>query len=64
LPRIPPPGAALLIYHFAVEFIGPDTLRGQEFAGLCRYPGFRRAFTVITAVWGPASSLRLLSGYC
>jgi hypothetical protein len=41
-----------LMYYFALQFIGPDTVKGHEFAALWRYPGFRRAFRVITAVWG------------
>lgn len=41
-----------LMYYFALQFIGPDTVRGRGFAALWRYPGFRRAFRVITAVWG------------
>ena len=28
-----------LMYRFAVEFIGPDTPRGRDFADLWRYPG-------------------------
>ena len=41
-----------LMYRLAVEFIGPDTPKGREFTGLWQYEGFRRAFRVITAVWG------------
>jgi len=41
-----------LMYRLAVEFIGPDTPKGREFADLRRYEGFRRAFLVVTAVWG------------
>jgi hypothetical protein len=40
-----------LMYYFALQFIGQDTVKGREFAALWRYPGFRRAFRVITAVW-------------
>jgi hypothetical protein len=43
-----------LIYRFAVELIGPDTPKGREVVGAWRYPGFRRAFQVITAAWGVA----------
>jgi hypothetical protein len=43
-----------LMYHFALQFIGPGTAKGREFAALWQYPGFRRAFRVITAVWGTA----------
>jgi hypothetical protein len=41
-----------LIYRLAVEFMGPDTAKGQEFTGLWQYAGFRHAFRVVTAVWG------------
>lgn len=41
-----------LMYRLAVEFIGPDTPKGQEFTGLWQYAEFRRVFRVITAVWG------------
>ena len=43
-----------LIYRFAVELIGPDTPKGRDVIGAWRYPGFRRAFQVITAAWGVA----------
>lgn len=43
-----------LIFRFALEFLGPDTPKGREFADLWRYAGFRRPFRVITAVWGVA----------
>jgi hypothetical protein len=43
-----------LIYRFAVELLGPDTRKGREVVGAWRYPGFRRAFQVITAAWGIA----------
>jgi hypothetical protein len=43
-----------LIYRFAVELIGPDTPKGRDVADAWRYPGFRRAFQVITAAWGVA----------
>jgi len=43
-----------LMYRLAVEFIGPDTPKGQEFTGLWQYAEFRRVFRVITAVWGIA----------
>jgi hypothetical protein len=41
-----------LIYRFAVELLGPDTPKGRDVIGAWRYPGFRRAFQVITAAWG------------
>jgi hypothetical protein len=47
-------GSKPLIYRFAVELIGPDTPKGRDVAGAWRYPGFRRAFQVITVAWGVA----------
>jgi hypothetical protein len=41
-----------LMYRFAIEFIGPDTPKGRDFASRWQYAGFRHAFRVITAVWG------------
>jgi hypothetical protein len=43
-----------MMYRFALEFMGADTERGREFAGLRQYQEFRRAFVVITVVWGAA----------
>ena len=43
-----------MMYRFAMEFMGPDTARGREFAGLWQYKEFRRVFVVITVVWGIA----------
>lgn len=43
-----------LIYRLAVEILGPDTRKGREVTGSWRYPGFRRAFRVITVAWGIA----------
>jgi hypothetical protein len=43
-----------LIYRFAVELLGPGTPKGREVVAAWQYPGFRRAFRVITAVWGVA----------
>jgi hypothetical protein len=43
-----------LIYTFAVELLGPQTPKGREVVGAWQYPGFRRAFQVITAAWGVA----------
>ena len=43
-----------MMYRFALEFMGPDTERGREFADLRQYKEFRRAFVVITLVWGTA----------
>ena len=41
-----------MMYRLALEFIGPETERGREFVGLRQYQEFRRAFVVITVVWG------------
>jgi len=43
-----------LIYRFALEAMGPGSPKGRDFAGHWRYPGFRHAFRVITAVRGLA----------
>jgi hypothetical protein len=43
-----------LIYRFAVELLGPGTPKGREVVAAWQYPGFRRAFRVITATWGVA----------
>ena len=41
-----------LIFRLAVEILGPDTPRGRDVNAAWRYPGFRRAFRIITVVWG------------
>ena len=41
-----------LIYRFALEFMGPDTPRGQHFASLWQYREFRHLFRLFTVVWG------------
>jgi hypothetical protein len=43
-----------MMYRLALEFMGPDTERGREFADLRQYQEFRRAFVVVTVVWGAA----------
>jgi len=43
-----------LIFRFALEFIGADTAQGHDFAAKWQYAGFRRAFRVLTLVWGVA----------
>jgi hypothetical protein len=43
-----------LIFRFALEFVGADSLRGRDFAAHWRYPGFRRVFRLFTVVWGAA----------
>jgi hypothetical protein len=44
--------ARSLIYRLAVEILGPDTPKGREVSAAWQYPGFRRAFRVITVAWG------------
>jgi hypothetical protein len=41
-----------LLYSFALEFIGPDTAKGQEMTLFWQSPVFRRDFRLMTAVWG------------
>ncbi len=41
-----------LMLRFALEWMGPETDRGREFASLWQYQGFRHAFRVTTVVWG------------
>jgi len=41
-----------LIFRLALDLIGPDTPKGREVTGAWRYPGFRRAFRIITVAWG------------
>jgi len=43
-----------LMFRFALEFIGPDTPKGRDFAGRWQWEGFRHTFNVITVVWGVA----------
>jgi hypothetical protein len=43
-----------LIYRFALEFMGPDTPKGRDFADRWQYAGFRRVFNLMTIVWGVA----------
>jgi hypothetical protein len=43
-----------LIFRLAVELLGPDTRKGRDVAVAWRYPGFRRAFRMITMAWGIA----------
>jgi hypothetical protein len=33
---------------------GPDTRKGRDVTAAWRYPGFRRAFRMITVAWGNA----------
>jgi hypothetical protein len=41
-----------LIYRIALELVGRDGARGREIAAAWQYPRFRRAFRIITVVWG------------
>jgi hypothetical protein len=41
-----------LIFRLAVEILGPHTRKGRDVTAAWRYPGFRRAFQVITVAWG------------
>ena len=43
-----------LIFRLAVELLGPDTRKGRDVTAAWRYPGFRRAFRMITVAWGIA----------
>jgi hypothetical protein len=41
-----------LIFRLAVELLGPDTRKGRDVTAAWRYPGFRRAFRMITVGCG------------
>jgi hypothetical protein len=41
-----------LIFRLAVELLGPDSRKGRDVTTAWRYPGFRRAFRIITLAWG------------
>ena len=41
-----------LIFRLAVELLGPDTRKARDVTSAWRYPGFRRAFRIITVAWG------------
>ena len=43
-----------LIFRLAVELLGRDTRKGRDVTAAWRYPGFRRAFRMITVAWGIA----------
>jgi intracellular septation protein A len=43
-----------LMFRLALEFMGPGSPKGREFAGLWQYEGFRRPFRNLTALWGLA----------
>jgi hypothetical protein len=35
-----------------VDILGPDTRKGRDVTAAWRYPGFRRAFRMLTVAWG------------
>ena len=41
-----------LIFRLAVEILGPATRKGRDVTDAWRFPGFRRAFRLITVAWG------------
>ena len=41
-----------LLFGFAHEFVGPDSVRGREMTRLWQFAGYQRAYRVVTAVWG------------
>jgi hypothetical protein len=43
-----------LMFRIALQFMGPDSAQGQGFASAWQFRVFRRAFTIITVVWGVA----------
>jgi hypothetical protein len=43
-----------VMFRLALEFMGPDTPKGREFAGLWQYEEFRRPFRILTVAWGVA----------
>jgi intracellular septation protein A len=43
-----------LMYRICLEFLGPDSPRSREMAGLWQYDGFRQVWRVINAAWGAA----------
>jgi intracellular septation protein A len=43
-----------LMFSFALEFIGPDSAKGQEMSELWQYDGYRHVWRIITAAWGAA----------
>lgn len=40
------------MFRAALEFMGPESAQGREFAGLWQYAAFRHIISVITVVWG------------
>jgi hypothetical protein len=43
-----------LMYRLAMQFVGPESKQGREFANLWQHQEFRHVFQVITVVWGAA----------
>jgi hypothetical protein len=43
-----------LIYRLTVQILGPRSAKGRQVTAAWQYPGFRRAFQVITLTWGVA----------
>jgi intracellular septation protein A len=43
-----------LMYRICLEFLGPDSPRSREMAGLWQYDGFRQVWRVINGSWGVA----------
>jgi tryptophan-rich sensory protein len=41
-----------MMFRIALETMGEDSSKGQEFADMWRYYEFRRMFQIITVVWG------------
>jgi len=41
-----------LMFRLALEFTGPDTVRGREMTRLWQVAGYRHVLRIITAVWG------------
>src|SRR6266567_3022159 len=41
-----------LIFRLALELLGPGTRKGRDVTAAWRYPGFQRAFQMITVAWG------------
>jgi hypothetical protein len=41
-----------LMFRLALEFNGPDTVKGREMTMFWHHEGFRHSLRVITAVWG------------
>lgn len=52
-----------LMYRVALQFIGPDSAQGRDFANAWELSRrFRRAFAVITVVWGVTRAVSMRRG--